>query len=158
MPIWSDPSMGVDSRETVQVRQVRRRDGDGIPWLAGERRLAGKDSIGIESVKRRRGDAQLSKESPELSGPDHRVGRQGQVSEAAAGIESVVQASQAADGADTEEFATDFVMGDFGDDDGRADCHDGIEPRDTANDLRLARGADNQAERSAVQQDQPRHD
>jgi hypothetical protein len=52
----------------------------------------------------------MSKESPELSGPDHRVGRQGQVFEAAAGIESVVQASQAADGADTEEFATDFVM------------------------------------------------
>jgi hypothetical protein len=70
MPIWSDPSMGVDSRETVQVRQVRRRDGDGIPWLAGERRLAGKDSIGIESVGRRRGDGRLSEESPGLSGLD----------------------------------------------------------------------------------------
>ena len=95
------PSLGVDSGESVQVRQVRRRDGDGIPGLAGERRLAGKDGIGIESVERRRGDARLAKESPELSGPDHRVGRQGQVSEAAAGIESVVQSSQAADGADT---------------------------------------------------------
>ncbi len=32
------------------------------------------------------------------------------MSEAAAGIDSVVQAAQAADGADTEEFATDFVV------------------------------------------------
>ena len=64
-PAWSrcrarclpdlSPSLGVDSRETGQVRQVRRRDGDGIPWLAGERRLAGRDAIGIESVERRRG-------------------------------------------------------------------------------------------------------
>ena len=52
------PSLSVDSRETVQVRPVRRRDGNGIPWLAGESRLAGKDGIGIESVGRRRGDAQ----------------------------------------------------------------------------------------------------
>jgi hypothetical protein len=70
MPTDLIPSLGVDSRETVQVRQVRRRDGDGIPWLAGERRLAGKDGIGIESVGRRRGDAQAPEESPELSGLD----------------------------------------------------------------------------------------
>ena len=64
------PILGVDSRETVQVHQVRRRDGDGIPWLAGEHRLAGKDGIGIESVGRRRGDAQASEGSPELSSLD----------------------------------------------------------------------------------------
>ena len=33
--------------------QVRRRDGDGIAWLAGGR-LAGKDGVGIESVGRDR--------------------------------------------------------------------------------------------------------
>ena len=60
------PGLGVDSRETVQMRQVLRRDGDGIPMRAGERRLAGKDGIGIESVGRRRGDAQASEGSPEL--------------------------------------------------------------------------------------------
>ena len=32
------------------MRQVRRRDGDGIAWLAGERRLAGKDGVGVKSV------------------------------------------------------------------------------------------------------------
>jgi len=32
------------------MRQVRRRDGGGIPWLTGKRRLAGKDGIGIQSV------------------------------------------------------------------------------------------------------------
>ncbi len=47
----------------------------GSDRMAGERRLAGRDGIGIESVGRGRGGAQLSEESPELSGLDHRVGR-----------------------------------------------------------------------------------
>jgi hypothetical protein len=42
-------------------------------------------------------------------GLDDRVGRQGRVLEAATGVESVVQASQAADGANSERFAADFV-------------------------------------------------
>ncbi len=54
------------------MRQVRRRYGDGIPWLAGERRLAGEDGIGIKSVGRRRRDSRLSQESPELRGLDDR--------------------------------------------------------------------------------------
>ncbi len=57
------------------MRQVRRRDRDGVAWVAGKRRLAGKDGIGIESVGRRRGDGRLSKEGPELRGLDDRVGR-----------------------------------------------------------------------------------
>ena len=76
----------------------------------------------------------------------------------AAGIESVIETSQAADGADAEEFSTNLVMGNFGDDDGRAGCQDGLQPRETTYDLRLAGSADDQAERPAVQQDQPRHD
>jgi hypothetical protein len=87
-----------------------------------------------------------------------RVGRQGQVLQAATGIESVVQASQAADGASPEEFAADFVVGDFGDDHGGAGSRDRLEPGATTPDLRLAGSTDDQAERSAVQQDQPRHD
>ena len=59
MPTGSDPRSDRRFREYVQVRRVRRRDGDGIARLAGERRLAGKDGIGIESVGPRRGDAQL---------------------------------------------------------------------------------------------------
>jgi len=42
---------------------VRRGDGDGIPWLAGERRWSSKDGIDIESVGRRRGDAQAWREA-----------------------------------------------------------------------------------------------
>ncbi len=152
------PSLGVDSGETVQVRQVRRRDGDGIPRLAGERRLSGKDGIGVEGIGRCRRDARLSEEGPELRSLDDRVGGQGQVSQAATGIEIVLEASQATDGADSEEFATEFVMGDFGDNDGRAGCRDGFEPGKTTHDLRLAGSTDDQAERSTVQQDQPRHD
>ena len=53
------PGLGVDSGETVRVRQNPRRDADGIPWLAGERRLAGKNGSGIMSFGRRRGDADL---------------------------------------------------------------------------------------------------
>ncbi len=82
------------------MRQVPRRDRDGVPWLAGERRLSSKDSIRIESVGRRRWDARLSQEGPELRSLDDRVGRQGQVVKTAAGIESVIETSQAADGAD----------------------------------------------------------
>jgi hypothetical protein len=150
--------LGVDPGETVQVRQVRRRDGDGIPRLTGEGRLASQDGIGVERVGRRRRETRLPKGGPELRGLDDRVGRQGQEYEAAAGIESVVQAPEAADGTDPEQFATDFVMGDFRDDDGCAGCRNGIEPRNTPNHLRLARSADNQPKRSAVQQDQPCHD
>ena len=40
------------------MRPVRRVDGDGILWLAGESCLSGKDGVGMESVGRRRGDAQ----------------------------------------------------------------------------------------------------
>jgi hypothetical protein len=87
--------MGVDSGETVQVRQVRCRDGDGIPRLTGEGRLFGEDRIGVEGVGGLRRDSHLWEESPKLSSLDHRVGRYGQVSQAATGIESVVQASQA---------------------------------------------------------------
>jgi hypothetical protein len=74
------PSPRIDSRKTVQVRQIRRRDDDCIDWLAGERRLRSKDGIGIESVRRCRRYAKLAEESPELGGLDDRVGRQGQVS------------------------------------------------------------------------------
>ncbi len=45
------------------MRPLRRGDGDGIRWLAGERRLSGKDGIDIESVGRRRGDAQAQREA-----------------------------------------------------------------------------------------------
>ena len=44
------PGLGVNSGETIQVRQVRRCDRDAIPRLARERRLSGKDGIGIESI------------------------------------------------------------------------------------------------------------
>ncbi len=71
--------LGVDSGEAVQVRHVRRCDRDGIPWHTGERRLTGKDGIGVEGVGRRRRDARLSQERPELRSLDDRVGRQGQV-------------------------------------------------------------------------------
>jgi hypothetical protein len=49
------PGLGVDSGETVQLRQVRRWDCDGIPWLAGERCLVGEDGIelGGSAVSRR---------------------------------------------------------------------------------------------------------
>jgi hypothetical protein len=60
------PDLGVDSGETIRVRKVRRRDRDGIPRLAGERRLPGEDGIGIESVGRRRRDPRLSEDRPEL--------------------------------------------------------------------------------------------
>ena len=49
------PGLGVDSGETVQFRQVRRWDRDGIPWLAGERCLVSEDGIelGGSAVSRR---------------------------------------------------------------------------------------------------------
>ncbi len=49
-------------------------------------------------------------------------------------------------------------MRNIGDDDNRSGCQYGLEPCETSYDLRLAGSADNQAERPAVQQDQPRHD
>ncbi len=75
-----------------------------------------------------------------------------------AGIESVIETSQAADGADAQEFSTNLVMRNIGDDDNRAGCQDGLEPCEASYDMRLAGSADNHAERPAVQQDQPRHD
>jgi len=152
------PSLRVDPGETVQVRQVRRRDGDGISWQTGERRLSGKDGIGIKSVGRRRRDSRLSEESPELRSLDDRVGRQSQVVKTAAWIESVIEASQAADGADSDEFAANLVMGDFGDDNDRGVCHDRLQPSETTSHLRLAGRTDDQAERPGIQENQPRHD
>ncbi len=152
------PILRVDAGEPAQVRQVRRRDRDGITWQTGERRLTGNDGIGIQSVGRSRGHAGLSEESPELRGLDDCVGRQGQVVKAAAWIESVIEASQAADGADSDEFAANLVMGDFGDDNDRGVRHDRIQPSETTSHLRLAGRANNQAKRPAVQQNQPRHD
>src|SRR5208283_4605694 len=108
-------SLGVDPGETTQVNQVGSRNCDSIAWLAGERRLARKNGIGIESVGRRCRDARLSKEGPELRGLDDRVGRQGQVVKTAAWIESVVETSQASDGADAQEFSTNLVMRNVGD-------------------------------------------
>ena len=67
--------------KTIQVTQVRRRNGDGIARLAGERRLASKNSIGIEGIGRLRRDAGLSSLSPELGSPDDRVSRQEQTFE-----------------------------------------------------------------------------
>jgi hypothetical protein len=138
------------------VRQVRRRNGDGIPWLADDRRSSGKDGIDVESIRGCCRDTRLSEQSPELGGLDHRVRRQGQVFQAAFGIEKMLQASQATDRADSEELTSDFVLGDFGDVNGRAGRCDGLEPRETTHDLRLAGSTDDQAERPAVHQDQPR--
>ena len=45
------------------------------PGWPASRRSSSKDGICIESVGRRRGDARLSQESPELRGLDDRVGR-----------------------------------------------------------------------------------
>ena len=134
------------------MRQVCCCDHDGIPGLPAERRLAGKNGIGIESVGRRRRDARLSQESPELRGLGDRVGRQGQVVKTTAGIESVVETSQAADGADAQKFSTNLVMRNIGDDDNRAGCQDGLQPCAPSYDMRLAGNADNHAERPAVQQ------
>jgi hypothetical protein len=55
------------------MRQVRRRDGDGIAWLADERRLARKDGVGVKSVGRRRGDARL----PDCCDPIVSINRNG---------------------------------------------------------------------------------
>ena len=87
------------------MRQVRRRDGDRIAWLAGEDRLAGKDGVSVKGVGRRRGYARLSEKSPKLRSFDDRIGRQSQVLQAAARIEVILEATQAADGADSQEFA-----------------------------------------------------
>jgi hypothetical protein len=120
------------------VGQVRRRTGDGISGLTGKRRLADKHGIGIQGIGRRRRDAGLSEEGPELCSLDDRVGRRGQVFNAAAWIESVIEASQTADGADSEEFSTHLVMCDIGDDDDRAGWQDRLQPRETSYDMRLA--------------------
>jgi hypothetical protein len=152
----SYPNSGRQSLGNGSSAPVSRGDREGIPWLAGKRRLAGEDGIGIECVGRRRGDARLSEEGPELRGRDDRVGRQGQVVKAAARIESVIETSQASDGADAQEFSTNLVMRNIGDDDNRAGCQDGLQPCETSDDMRLAGSADDQAERPTVQQDQPR--
>ena len=54
----------------------------------------------VTSIGRRRGDARLSKEGPELRRPDDRVRCQGQLVKTAAWIESVIETSQASDSAD----------------------------------------------------------
>ncbi len=56
-----------------------RRHCDSIAGLSGERRLPNEDGTGIESIGRRRRDARLSQDSPDLSTLDDRVGRQSQV-------------------------------------------------------------------------------
>ena len=45
------PNLGINARETIQVSQVGRRNGDSIAELAGERRLARKNRIGIEGIR-----------------------------------------------------------------------------------------------------------
>jgi hypothetical protein len=96
------------------VGQVRRRDRDGIPRLTSDGRLSREDGIGIECVWGCRRDTDLSEQSPELSSLDHRIGRKGQVSQAATRIENVLVASQTSDRADSNQLAAHLVMGDFG--------------------------------------------
>jgi len=74
------------------------------------------------------------------------------------GIESEVQAPQAPDRANSDQFPAYLIMGYLGDDDGRAGCRNSSEPGETTHDLRLTGGTDDEAERSAIEQDQPRHD
>src|SRR5690349_11046433 len=105
------PNLRVDPGEPAQMRQVRRRDGDSIAWLAGE------DGVGVKRVGRRRGYARLSEKSPKLRSLDDRIGRQSQVPQAAARIEVILEAPQAADGADSQKFASNLVVGYLGDDD-----------------------------------------
>jgi hypothetical protein len=44
------PYPRVDAGESIQVSQLRRRNGDGIARSAGERRLAGEHGIGVEGI------------------------------------------------------------------------------------------------------------
>ena len=81
LPVWTDglsqasvqariclpdsiPRLGVDSGETVQLRQVRRWDPDGIPWLPGEGCLVAEDGIDIERVGQRHSDSRPPEDSP----------------------------------------------------------------------------------------------
>jgi hypothetical protein len=75
------------------------------------------------------------------------------VNEADAWIERVIEASQASDGPDAEEFSTYLVMCDIGDDDDRSGCLNRLQSRETSYDVRLTGSADDNAERPAVQQD-----
>ena len=70
------------------MRQVRRRDDNRITWLAGERCLTGENGVGIERIRRRRGNARLSEEGPQFRGFDDRFGCQAKMFKSARRIKA----------------------------------------------------------------------
>jgi hypothetical protein len=51
------PNLRVDPGDPAQMRQIRCRDRQSVPWLAGKCRLGSKDRISVECVRRCGGDA-----------------------------------------------------------------------------------------------------
>ena len=68
-------------------------------------------------------------------GQDNRIGRHNKVVNASAWIQSAIEASRAADGANSYELSTHFVTGHFGDVDRCAGGRDGVESCDTAHNV-----------------------